>query len=78
MDIIEEFVLPMLAVMAFIITIIVALFGLGLWFDSISCHAQADRMGVPSTFNFTESCMIQVDGQWIPGSSYRYIGNLED
>jgi len=79
MDIIEEFVVPVLCIVAVVLVLVIApVFGLAFWLDSVSCKAQANKMGVPSSYTLTERCMIQIDGQWIPGSSYRYIGNLED
>lgn len=36
------------------------------WLLSISCHAQANAMGIPSTYGAFQGCIVKYHGELIP------------
>lgn len=58
-----------LTIFAFLVLLICLMF----WFSSSKCHAQWDGSQFEVRWGPMESCMIKVNGQWIPAANYREI-----
>ena len=65
--------------LAVVITVFGGLFGLCVWGDSVSCHAQWDRAGHSAvSFGPVQGCMIQLkDQRWVPADSIRGMQEIQ-
>lgn len=42
-----------------------------------SCHQVGDQMELSTEYRFPSGCYVEIDGEWIPGGSYRATDEVD-